>query len=637
MTMDFSQLHFIRPLFLLALPPLVLLCVYGKQLLKNNHWEHVISKEMLAALQVDHNKSSSRWRWILLMAWVIATFAIAGPTWEKTALPTIKNQKALVIALDLSPSMLAQDLSPDRLTRAKFKLIDILRTQSDGQVALIAYAGDAHTVSPLTDDPRTIESLLKALHPNIMPSAGSNTEQAIALAQKLLIDAQAPNGDILLITDGVTRIAQEQITKQLKPRIGTIGGSQNGLYILGVGGTEPAPIPQVSGGFVRGADGEIILSSVNNKELNDLARVHNGQFASLSNDDSDIQRLLKDGFETGDKAQEKESQNVFYDSWKDMGHWLVLLLLPLAAYCFRKGLIYILPLMFIVPMDSQAQSLKDFSWDDLWRTKDQQAQQLVEQKQYAAAAEKYQRQDLAGAANYKAGNYQQAIDNFANSKGIDNLYNKANAQAFNGDLKGAIETYEKVLEQQPDFEEAANNKKIVEELLEQQEQQQNQQGDQNQEQQESSENSDSDQSEQQEQSEPQNQSDSQDQSESEQQSQQQDDSEQPSDQEPESQEQEKPESETSESEEQSEEAEEAQNQEEQAQKDQEQEEQAQLQAAEQTDEPLEDASEQWLRTITDDPGRLLRNKFQYQSQQRNRERSGSNRTGNNNSNSEIRY
>ena len=640
MNFDISQFHFIRPWLLLAMPALILVWFMAKELLKNNHWENVISKEMLAALQIDQNKASSRWRWLLLIAWVVAVISIAGPTWEKTPLPTLQNQKALVIALDLSPSMLAQDLSPDRLTRAKFKLIDILRKQGDGQVALIAYAGDAHTVSPLTDDPRTIESLLTALHPNIMPSQGSNTEQAVALAQQLLADAQASNGDILIITDGITATAQRTIKQQLKPALGA-AGARNKLSILGVGGSQPAPIPQEGGGFLRGGNGEIVLAGVNNAELNDLATSHNGEFASLSNDSSDIQRLLNDGFEAGENSQQEESQSVFYDSWEDMGHWLVLLLLPLAAFCFRKGLIYLLPIMFMLPIDSEAQSpseisedksswhklsLNKLSWDNLWRTPDQQGQDLAEQKEYARAAEKFKRQDLAGAANYKANNFEQAIEQFSNSDGLDNLYNKGNAQAYNGDLEGALETYEKVLEQQADFADAAHNKKIVEELLEQQqEQQEGQDGEQNEE--ENQEQQDSDQ-----QSEDSSENSDSEESEEQSQDQQQSDSEQdPS----ESEEEQSDAEQQEESEEQQEDEEEQESEQQEKPAEEQEAEQAEAQAAEETEEPLKDTSEQWLRTIKDDPGRLLRNKFRYQAQQRNNDRRRSNQSDNNNT--ENRY
>ena len=623
MNIDFSQFHFIRPWLLLAMPVLFLIWLFGKELLKNNHWENVISKEMLAALQIDQSKASSRWRWLLLAGWILAVISIAGPTWVKTSLPTLQNQKALVIALDLSPSMLAQDLSPDRLTRAKFKLIDILRKQGDGQVALIAYAGDAHTVSPLTDDPRTIESLLSALHPSIMPSQGSNAEQAVALAQQLLMDAQASNGDILLITDGITADAQRTIEQQLKPGLGAGGSARNKLSILGVGGIQPTPIPQENGGFLRGGNGEIVLVGVNNDELSDLAESHNGQFASLSNDNSDIERLLKDDFEAGNNGEQEESQSVFYDSWEDMGHWLVLLLLPLAAFCFRKGLIYVLPLMFMLPIDSEAQSLKEFSWKNLWRTPDQQAQDLLEQKEYAQAAEKFERQDLAGAANYKANNFKQALEQFSNSEGLDNLYNKGNAQAFSGDLQGALETYEQVLEQQADFADAEHNKKIVEELLKQQQEQQ-QEGDENQDQDQNQEQQEDQESDQQSEDSSENSENSDSESEqSESQDQEQNDSQQeqdPSD----SEEQQSDAEQTEEEQEQQ-----GESQPEPEEREESEQAQAEAQAAESTDEPLKDTSEQWLRTIKDDPGRLLRNKFRYQAQQREKEQRRSNRSQNN--------
>ena len=194
---DISQFHFIRPIWLTLLPVMVLLWWYARKAINSGAWESYLPQAMLEALRVNTSKQSSLWQWWLLTGWLVLTIAAAGPTWIKQPAPVVKNQKALVILLDLSPSMLADDVTPNRLQLAKYKLIDILRKQSDGQVALVAYAGDAHTVSPLTDDPITIEALLPALHPNIMPSTGSNTEAAVAQAQTLFRDAGLLSGDIL--------------------------------------------------------------------------------------------------------------------------------------------------------------------------------------------------------------------------------------------------------------------------------------------------------------------------------------------------------------------------------------------------------------------------------------------------------
>lgn len=602
-----EQFHFIRPEWLWSLP--IALLVWA--LLRNQHgdqqWSSHIPKAMLAALKISSAKQSGLWKWGLLLLWLGVIIAAAGPTWDKQAAPIVQNQQALVLVLDLSPSMLAQDLSPDRLTRAKYKLIDVLRRQADGQAALIAYAGDAHTVSPLTDDPRTIEALLPALHPNVMPSRGSNTEAAIELAQQLLADAGLPSGEILLISDGVADDAIESISDSIN--------SNYRLSVLAVGGPDAAPVPAANGGFVRRANGEIVLSAVNSNELRSMASALGGRFSILTTDDSDIDTLLTNDFETDNfdepNPQEAQQSSVAYDAWVDMGHWLVLLMLPFALVLFRKGVIYLLPftfsLFFLAPNESYA---ADFSWKDLWQTRDQQAIKQFESGDFDAAAESFERKDWSALANYKQADYAATINKLSGLEDLTSVYNKANALAFNGQLEEAVEAYEQVLEQQPDHQDAAHNKSVIEQLMQQQNQQQDQESqdssedgseDQQSQEQQQSEDSESQDSESQ---------DSQDQSQQDQQS----ESEQSNAEKTESEDSDN-ESEADESEPEKAETDEA-NAEEANDEDPESEPKNEAVQVGSTDEPLEDASEQWLRTIKDDPSGLLRRKFNYQAQQR---------------------
>ena len=454
-----NQFHFIRPLWLLVLPIILIVWWLLLQSLRNTHWEQYITKELLDALRVHNTQQSYWWRWCLLLAWGLTIIAAAGPTWNKISVPTVKNQQATVILLDLSRSMLIEDISPNRLARAKFKLIDVLKRQSDGQTALIAYAGDAYTVSPLTNDPRTIESLLPALHPSIMPSQGSNIEAAITHAVELLKNANISSGDLLLLTDGIATDALSVIPTLLK--------QPYKLSILSIGSTEAGPIPVTDGGFLRGASGEIILASVNQSELQQLASGLRGRYASLSTNDSDIDYLLQQQFDSNSTQNEQDSSSTTVsDQWADMGHWLALLLIPLAVLCFRKGVIYLLPLVFLIPTpEAQAQTSY---WEKLWQNKDQQATSLIEQKQFAKAAETFKRSDWAGTAHYQAGNYAAAVNELSKNNDVTSLYNLGNAQAFTGDLQTAVKTYTQVLQLVPNHEDALHNKGVIEQLLKQQ-------------------------------------------------------------------------------------------------------------------------------------------------------------------------
>ena len=467
-SLDIALLHFMRPELLWALPIVLALWLLLRSAAGSHRWEQYIPKEMVAALQVNATRQSGLWRYLLLLIWVLLIVSAAGPTWQKQSAPVVENQRAVVLVLDLSPSMLAQDLNPDRLTRAKYKLIDVIRQLKDGQMALVAYAGDAHTVSPLSDDPKTIEALLPALHPNIMPSRGSNVEAGIELAMTLLRDAGASSGEIILITDGV-------VPSAIKTIRGQVGGIVKRLSVLGVGSTQAAPIPQADGGFVRDAQGEIILTAVNSAELADLANSLSGQYLQLSADSSDVTALLSDdivtelGSTTGATASDKLALNQLdsslrYDAWTDMGYLLAILILPLLLLLFRRGLVYLLPVFIFLPNQADAAQL---SWTDLWKTPDQQAAELFEKGEFDQASAAFKDPHWRAAAHYRSRDYASAIDQLDGQTDPQSIYNKGNALALNGDREAAIEAYTKVLEAQPDHQDAAFNKQLLEKMSEQ--------------------------------------------------------------------------------------------------------------------------------------------------------------------------
>ncbi|NND00223.1 MAG: hypothetical protein HKN85_08580, partial [Gammaproteobacteria bacterium] len=124
MSVDISLFHFLRPLWLAMLPVAALCWHFGRTKFKASSWESYLPKATVLALRVGTSESSRRWQWWMLASLLVLVIAAAGPTWSKQEVPIVKNQNALVVILDLSPSMLAEDLKPDRLTRAKYKLID---------------------------------------------------------------------------------------------------------------------------------------------------------------------------------------------------------------------------------------------------------------------------------------------------------------------------------------------------------------------------------------------------------------------------------------------------------------------------------------------------------------------------------
>ena len=200
-----TELHFIRPIWLIAIIPVLAWFFYllqGK--LRSENWSNVCDKELLPYILEKNFSKSSKMNLILaLLVALLIIISLAGPTVARIATPVFKNQAALIIVLDLSQSMNAGDIKPSRLIRAKYKIIDILKQRKSGQTALIVYAGGAFVVTPLTNDTETIISQIPALNTDIMPAQGSATLAAIEKAKKLFVQSGILSGDILLITDGV--------------------------------------------------------------------------------------------------------------------------------------------------------------------------------------------------------------------------------------------------------------------------------------------------------------------------------------------------------------------------------------------------------------------------------------------------
>lgn len=485
--MNLGILHFIRPEWLLLAPMVIVTWYFLKRLNVPTSWENHLPQAMLSVLRVKQSHQRDNSHWTLLILWLGMVIAAAGPSWVKQTIPTVQNQNSMVFILDLSPSMLAQDIKPDRLTRAKYELQDILHQVKDSQIALVAYSGSAHTVSPLTDDPKTLASLLPALSPRFMPELGSHLEAAVELAQQLLTDAGVSGGDILLITDGITQQAAQTVGRQLK--------ASRSLSILAVAGTDPTPIPAEDGGFLRNKNGEIVLTELAMPTLQGLAQSTGGRFSMLTADDADTHSLVQDHLNQAVSNNETTNndiatRNTEFDDWVDKGHWFIFLILPFALLCFRKGLIYCLPYcllsaIMLTPQPLEATESKEtnltntqahaqihnstnFNWRDMFTTKDQQAAQLMKNGDYQTAANRFKQAEWSAVAHYRHGDYAKSIEQLNEKNDVTSLYNKGNALALNGNLEQAIDTYHQVLTLSANHEDAIHNKQILEDLVRQQ-------------------------------------------------------------------------------------------------------------------------------------------------------------------------
>ncbi|CAG7855827.1 hypothetical protein MCAMS1_00099 [biofilm metagenome] len=606
MDINFNEFHFIRPMWLLALLPyVVILILLVRTKLSQGVWTALCDADLLPYLLQDKAVSQSR---LPLLSGALAGFlgiiALAGPTWERLPTPVFRNDAALVIALDLSHSMDAADIKPSRLTMARYKIADTLKQRKDGQTALLVFAGDAFTVTPLTNDTATISNQLTALTTDIMPSDGNNISAALEKAVSLLKQAGLQKGQILLIGDG---------GKLDKIDAKSLGSYQ--LSVLGVGTSAGAPIALQSGGFLKNYEGDIVVDKLDIDGLKSLANAGGGSYQSLTADDSDIQSLLST-FIAPAKDQGETSDNLLLDQWRDNGPWLLLAVLPLAALSFRKGLL-IITLIVLMPLPKNSYAV-DLDWQSLWKSKDQQAQEAFNNQQYDKASELFENPDWKAAALYKTGRYDKALENFKAGKTGDSFYNQGNALAQSGQLQAAIDAYKKALAINPNDDDAKYNKALIEKELEKQKQEQQQNQQQN-----KDKNKDSNDTKKQEQKKDGDKSGNPEQDQSHESRDEQNQDEQKPEQKPEQSQ----ESTEQQADKQSEEPKEQENKPESA-KPEKAGQSADKEDAKKPDastpQPLEQmtaeqkqASEQWLKRIPDDPAGLLKRKFKYQYDQRN--------------------
>ena len=321
------EFHWIRPMYFWALIPIVLfLLVIYLQRSTGDNWRKVCDENLLPHLLIKQNKPDRHLPLLLLMfAWFSAVVAMAGPSWKKLHQPVFRAQKATVIALDLSPSLYAADIQPNRLTRAKYKIQDILKFQKEGQTGLVVFSSEPFVVSPLTDDAATIGAMLPMLDPDIMPVQGNNIAAGLNEAAKLIHQINT-QGEILLITANKPNSRDFLMAKQL---------SAEGIHVsvLGIGTEAGAPIPEQQG-FAHNTKGEMLLSQIDTKSLARLASEGEGRYAGFTDSNQDISYLLANEIHTitPDLGQKK-----LVNLWEDQGYWLVIFLLPLVALAFRRG------------------------------------------------------------------------------------------------------------------------------------------------------------------------------------------------------------------------------------------------------------------------------------------------------------
>ena len=332
--MNFSALinsfHFLRPLWLIALPLLWLLVYWLARRHKGDgDWSSVIDAELLPSLRLDAASVSGMrpWPWLALL-WSLAALALAGPSWERNETAAYRAPADWVFVLDLSPSMAAKDIAPNRITRARYALDDLLGAAHDARVALVAFSDEPYTVTPLTQDVATVRALLPPLAPDIMPSPGDHLAPALNQAEKLLQAAGNNDQRIVVLTDGFDDPAAVlSAAAKLKARGVT-------LSVVGIGTAGGAPLQNADGRFAKDAQGRSLLARLDADQLQQLAKTGGGGYVDIAQLPSLIAYLQAEPHSAGGAIA---AQGIEVSHWRDGGVWLLPALLLLAGLLARRG------------------------------------------------------------------------------------------------------------------------------------------------------------------------------------------------------------------------------------------------------------------------------------------------------------
>lgn len=452
--------EWLRPLWLLAVPLFAwLLWRLWHRERQSGRWQLLLPAAFHQVLLKGGDGRTSKLPWLALgLAWLLAVVALLGPSWQRVEQSNQKPADPLLVLLELTPQMLATDGAPNRLEQARRKLLDLLEARNDAQTAIILYAGSAHSLVPLSDDLATSRNLLEALKPSLMPEPGRRADLAVSRALQLLDQAQLGQGRLLLITSALDEQERSGIQKALEKR-------SVPLLILGVGSREGAPVAQEDGSFLKDERGAILIPRLDARGLREVAQAHDGRYTPIRLDDEDLKRL---GLLDGPTALRDATEPTLLDSHIDQGYWLLLPLLLLAACAGRRGWLFCLPLLLMLP----PQTSHAFTFDDLWLRPDQQGQRLLDAGRPDEAAQRFQDLQWQGKALFESGDYAGAAERFAQGDSAADHYNRGNALAKSGELEAALDAYDQALERQPELEAAQYNRALVEEALRRRQEQQ---------------------------------------------------------------------------------------------------------------------------------------------------------------------
>lgn len=465
--MNFSDFNFATPAWLWGL---MLIPIgwgwyqYWSRISKTNmsSLNKFIDQKLLPHLLIKSasNSKKTNYGWVYALLTFFIIIALANPRWNYDDIDAYQTTASMVILFDLSASMNATDVAPSRIIRARQNVEDLINLSKGLKIGLIGFAGNAHLISPITDDLQTVRTYIPALDTDLTKLQGNSLHTALRTGAELLYNEPGDRKSMLLISDG--NFKSSDFSKELSQ----IHSQNIQVNVMGVGTATGAPYKNHTGALHK-IQGKTVVSKLGTKELQTIAKLGHGIYTEAIYNDSGVKTILASAqqIDTDEKIVSGKVRQ-----WQDKYYWFIMPVAALLLYLFRQRVLYVALLVFSLGLFNTPDVMA-MEMGHLFRNSEQQAQQQYIKANFKAAAELFTDPYNKGVALYRDGEYAAAEQSFkaaqSSSNGLGSIYNTGNAQMQQQKWRAAIKSYESVLQQDPEHVAAIHNLAIAKLMLEQ--------------------------------------------------------------------------------------------------------------------------------------------------------------------------